>query len=61
MLVLHKLGFCIVYVDEFTVNDKTHHNYNWVNTKENTGVVVANRWRSLGCIAAVTKKEVLKI
>ena len=61
MLQLDKLGFTLVFVDEFSVNHHTHHNYNWVKRGLNTGVPVARNWKQYGCIAAVTKEEVIHL
>ena len=40
LLLLEKLNFMVVYVDEFTVNNHTHHYYNWALPGTNPGVPV---------------------
>ena len=61
MLALVKLDFCFIFVDEFTVNNHTHCNYQWVKTGYNTGVPVAKTWQSFSCIAAVSKTSLVQI
>ena len=61
MLSLSKLDFCFIFVDEFTVNNHTHRNYQWVRDGINTGVPVPKNWQSFGCIAAVSRSGLVKI
>ena len=61
MVLLDKLGFCLVFLDEFTVNNKTHSNYNWAQPGLNPGVPVRSFWRSFSCFAAVTRARLVSL
>jgi len=61
LILLEKLKFTIVYVDEFTVNNRTHHNYNWALPGSNPGIPVNRFWKSFSCFAAVTDSKLLSL
>ena len=57
MLLLDSLNFELVFVDEFTVNNNTHSNYNWQKPGLSQGVPLAKTWPSYSCIAAVSRQK----
>ena len=61
LLTLDKLDFLIVFVDEFTVNNTTHRNYNWAKPGESPGVPLDRYWKSHSCIAAVTRDKLISL
>ena len=61
LLGLDALRFTIVFVDEFTISNYTHANYNWCRRGTYPGLPLAGFQASYSCIAAVTKSQLLKL
>ena len=60
-LSLVALQFDFVFVDEFTVKHSTHVNYNWVRRGTVCGIPLAGKWESISCIAAVSRRGLVKL
>lgn len=61
LLGLDKLGFTVIFIDEFKCTNYMHHNYNWCPRGSYSGVPLEKTWKSLCCIAAVSSTRLVKL